>query len=276
MKFWKVHGLGNDFVLFDARSVRDVDWITLTKKVCDRHTGVGADGTLILLDSDVADVRMRIINADGSEAEMCGNGIRAFSRFAFENGIVRGTEFTVETGAGVMKPRIILENGRVSGVRVDMGAPLLDAKNVPAAVPNRAIGLTVTSNGRAFSCTAVRVGVPHAILFVDRLKETDAATYGPAVERDPLFPERANVDFVEVISRDHVKMRTWERGCGCTLACGTGACSAAVACVLNGRTGRSVDVEIQLGTLHIDWDATDNHVYMTGPAEIVFSGVWNE
>ena len=244
-------------------------------KVSNRHTGIGADGTLILLNSDVADVRMRIINADGSEAEMCGNGIRAFSRFVFENGIVHGTEFTVETGAGIMKPRVILKNGRVDGVRVDMGAPLLDAKDVPAAVENRAIHLSVTSNGRVFDCTAVRVGVPHAILFVEHLNETDAATYGPAVERDPLFPERANVDFVEVVSREHVKMRTWERGCGCTLACGTGACSAAVACVLNGKTGRSVDVEIQLGTLHIDWDAVDNHVYMTGPAEIVFSGVYN-
>lgn len=276
MKFWKVHGLGNDFVLFDARAIENVDWKALTVKVCDRHTGVGADGTLILLHSDIADVRMRIINADGSEAEMCGNGIRAFSRFAFENGIVHGTEFTVETGAGIMKPRIILRNGHVDGVRVDMGAPLLDAKDVPCAVEGRAIGLSVTSNGRTFPCTAVRVGVPHAILFVEHLTESDAATYGPAVEKDPLFPERTNVDFVEVVSKEHIKMRTWERGCGCTLACGTGACSAAVACVLNGKTGRSVDVEIQLGTLHIDWDAMDNHVYMTGPAEIVFSGVYND
>ena len=276
MKFWKVHGLGNDFVLFDARDRKDVDWNALTVRVCDRHTGVGADGTLILLDSDKADVRMRIINADGSEAEMCGNGIRAFSRFAFENGIVRGTEFTVETGAGVMKPRVILKNGHVDGVRVDMGEPLLNAKDVPAATEGRAIGLKLTADGRTFDCTAVRVGVPHAILFVDALDETVAAHYGPSIEHDPMFPERANADFVEVVDASQIRMRTWERGCGCTLACGTGACSAAVACVLNGKTGRSVDVCIQLGVLHIDWDAADNHVYMTGPAEIVFSGVWNE
>ena len=276
MKFWKVHGLGNDFVLFDARDAEQKDWNALTVRVCDRHTGVGADGALILLPSEHADVRMRIINADGSEAEMCGNGIRAFSRFAFENGIVRGTEFTVETGAGVMKPRVILQNGHVTGVRVDMGEPLLDAKDVPAASDNRVLDRPLTADGRTFSCTAVRVGVPHAILFVDTLDESIAAHYGPYIEHDPLFPERANADFVEVVSNDRIRMRTWERGCGCTLACGTGACSAAVACVLNGKTGRSVDVEIQLGVLHIDWDASDNHVYMTGPAEIVFSGVWNE
>ncbi len=275
MKFYKVHGLGNDFVLFDGRDVEDIDWRALTRRVCDRHTGVGADGTLILLNSAIADVRMRIINADGSEAEMCGNGIRAFSRYCFENGIVHGTQFSVETGAGVMKPRIILKNGRVDGVRVDMGEPKIDAKDVPVAVEHRAIGMELTVEGRTFPFTSVRVGVPHTIVFVDSLNEADVPKYGPLIECDPLFPERTNVDFVQVLSPERVKMRTWERGCGCTLACGTGASSAAVACVLNGRTGRNVDVEIALGTLHIEWSQDDNHVYMTGPAEIVFSGVWN-
>ena len=276
MKFTKVHGLGNDFVLFDGRETPDIDWIALTKRVCDRHTGVGADGTLILLNSDVADVRMRIINADGSEAEMCGNGIRAFSRYAFENGIVHSTEFAVETGAGIMKPRVILKNGRVEGVRVDMGEPNINAASVPVSIEGRAIGFPLTADGRTFSATALRVGVPHTIVFVDALNEADVPHYGPLIEHDPLFPERTNVDFVEVVDHEHVRMRTWERGCGCTLACGTGACSAAVACVLNSRTSRSVDVEIQLGTLHIDWSNEDNHVYMTGPATLVFSGIWNE
>ncbi len=275
MKFYKVHGLGNDFVLFDGRDVENVDWNKLTVKVCDRHTGIGADGTLILLNSAIADIRMRIINADGSEAEMCGNGIRAFSRYCFENGVVHGTEFSVETGAGIMRPRIILKNGRVDGVRVDMGEPLLDAKDVPVKVDGRAIGLLLIENDRTFSYTAVRVGVPHTIVFVDPLDESDVPKYGPLIEHDPLFPERTNVDFVEVLSRERVKMRTWERGCGCTLACGTGACSAAVACALNDKTGRTVAVEIELGTLLIEWSETDNHVYMTGPAEIVFSGIWN-
>ena len=275
MKFTKVHGLGNDFVLFDGRETPDIDWNALTVRVCDRHTGVGADGTLILLDSDAADVRMRIINADGSEAEMCGNGIRAFSRYAFENGIVHGTEFSVETLAGIMRPRIILKNGHVDGVRVDMGEPLILADSVPVAVQGRAIGIPLTADGRTFSATALRVGVPHTIVFVDALNEADVPHYGPLIEHDPLFPERTNVDFVEVVDNKHAKMRTWERGCGCTLACGTGACSAAVACVLNGKTGRSVDIEIALGTLHIDWSNEDNHVYMTGPATHVFSGLWN-
>lgn len=276
MKFYKVHGLGNDFVLFDGRDVENVDWKALTVRVCDRHTGVGADGTLILLKSAIADVRMRIINADGSEAEMCGNGIRAFSRYCFENGVVRGTQFSVETGAGIMKPRIILKNGRVDGVRVDMGEPLIEAKDVPVQADGRAIGLELTADGRTFSFSSVRVGVPHTIVFVDPLDEADVPKYGPLIEHDPLFPERTNVDFVQVLSPERIKMRTWERGCGCTLACGTGACSAAVACVLSGKTGRNVDVEIALGTLHIEWSPTDNRVYMTGPAEIVFSGVWNQ
>ena len=276
MKFYKVHGLGNDFVLFDGRDVENVDWKALTVRVCDRHTGVGADGTLILLKSAIADVRMRIINADGSEAEMCGNGIRAFSRYCFENGVVRGTQFSVETGAGIMKPRIILKNGRVDGVRVDMGEPLIEAKDGPVQAEGRAIGMELTADGRTFSFSSVRVGVPHTIVFVDPLDEADVPKYGPLIEHDPLFPERTNVDFVQVLSPERIKMRTWERGCGCTLACGTGACSAAVACVLSGKTGRNVDVEIALGTLHIEWSPTDNRVYMTGPAEIVFSGVWNK
>lgn len=206
---------------------------------------------------------------------MCGNGIRAFSRYAFENGVVRGTEFTVETGAGIMKPRVILKNGRVDGVRVDMGEPLLDAKDVPVAVEGRALEFPLTAGGRTFTCSSLRVGVPHTIVFVDPLDEADVPVYGPLIEHDPLFPERTNVDFVQVLSDSRVKMRTWERGCGCTLACGTGACSAAVACVLAGKTGRTVAVEIELGALIIEWSPTDNHVYMTGPAEIVFSGVWN-
>ena len=275
MKFYKMHGLGNDFVLFDGREVMGVDWNALTVKICNRHTGVGADGALILLNSAVADVRMRIINADGSEAEMCGNGIRAFARYVFENGVVRGTEFTVETGAGVMKPRIVLKNGRVDGVRVDMGEPKIEAKDVPVKVDGRALGMLLTAEDRTFPFSSVRIGVPHTVVFVDPLIEADVSKYGPLIENDPLFPERTNVDFVQVLSDDRIRMRTWERGCGCTLACGTGACAAAVACVLGGKTGRKVTVELTLGTLLIDWSETDNRVYMTGPAEIVFSGVWN-
>ena len=275
MKFYKVHELGNDFILFDGRYETDVDWNALSARACDRHTGVGANGTLILLGSDVADVRMRVIGSDGSETDPCGGGIRAFSRYAFENGVVRGTEFTVETGAGVMKPRVILKNGRVDGVRVDMGEPLLDAKDVPVAVEGRAAEFTLTENGRTFTCSSLRVGEPHTVVFVDSLTGADVSAYGPLIAHDPLFPEGTNVDFVQVLSGRRVKLRTWKRGCGCVLACGTGACSAAVACVLAGKTDRTVSVEVERGALLIEWSPVDNHVYLTGPAETVFAGVRN-
>lgn len=275
MKFTKVHGLGNDFILFDGRCDADRDWNALTRRVCDRHTGIGADGTLIVLESVQCDIRMRIINADGSEAEMCGNGIRAFSKYVFENGIVRGTSFTVETGAGVMRPKIILHKGRITGVRVDMGEPLLDCKDIPVAGIGRCVDWNLDLEQHNRHVTAVRVGVPHAILFTEILNPADVTCFGPMVEHAPMFPQRTNVNFVQVLDRTHIAMRTWERGCGPTLACGTGACSSVVACVLNGHTERKVTVSLQLGELEIEW-AEDNHVYMTGPAETVFSGLLEE
>lgn len=272
MKFTKVHGLGNDFILFDGRNEPERDWNALTKQVCDRHTGIGADGTLIVLESETCDIRMRIINADGSEAEMCGNGIRAFSKYVFENGIVLGTSFTVETGAGVMRPKIILSKGVITGVRVDMGEPLLECKDVPVAGVGRCVDWTFDVANQVRRVTAVRVGVPHAVLFTERLDPLEVTTLGPLVENASLFPQRTNVNFVQVLDRTHITMRTWERGCGPTLACGTGACSSVVACVLNGRTERKVTVSLQLGNLEIEW-TDDNHVYMTGPAATVFTGI---
>ena len=276
MKFFKMHELGSDFVLFDGRDAEAVDWSALAGKVCDRHTGVGADGMLVLLRSAIADVRMRCIRPDGSETDLRGDGIRAFSRYCFENGVVRGTAFTVETGAGVMESRILLKNGRTDGVRVDMGEPLLDAKDVPVLVDDRAIGMLLTVQNRSFSFSSVRFCAPHTIVFVDRISEADLPKYGPLIECDPLFPERTNVDFVEVLSNGRIKMRTWKRGEGAVLACSTGACAAAVACALSGKTDRTVAVEIALGTLLVEWSEADGHVYLTGPAETVFSGVWNK
>lgn len=275
MNFTKVHGLGNDFVLLDGRAQPSANWNDVTKRICDRHTGVGGDGTLIILPSDVADIRMRIINADGSDAEMCGNGIRAFAKYVFENGIVVGTEFTIETGAGIMKPRILIEGGKIVGVRVDMGTPLLDCADIPVTGEGRCIGRVMRLLGQRLPFTALRVGVPHAVVFVDSLTSTDVAMMGPLIEKASVFPQRTNVDFVAVTDRSHIEMRTWERGCGCTLACGTGACAAAVACALNDKTDRHVFVKIALGTLEIEW-ADDDHVYMTGPAETVFTGVMTE
>lgn len=271
MKFTKMHGLGNDFLVIDARGMHGVDFNALAPQLCDRHTGVGADGLLLVQNSDTADVCMRIVNSDGSEAEMCGNGIRCFAKYVYEQGVVKKTAFSVETLAGVMRPALLIEDGAVTGVRVDMGRPFLNCEEIPVEGTGRCIDRELTVNGQALRFTSVLVGVPHTMIFVNDLTKADIAGLGSAVERAPVFPRRTNVNFVEVVDDHTVRSRTWERGCGRTLACGTGACSTAVACALTGRTGRSVDVQIELGTLHIDWAAND-HVYMTGPAEVAFTG----
>lgn len=272
MQFTKVHGLGNDFVLFEALDGEQTDFNALAPRICDRHTGVGADGILLVLKSDTADIRMRIINSDGSEAEMCGNGIRAFSKYVFERGIVEKTAFSVETLAGIMRPALTVENGTVTGVTVDMGEPFLDAKDVPVLCDaQRCIGQTITAGGRTFRYTSLLVGVPHTVIPVDDPKDPVYMQIGAEIERADVFPKRTNVNFIRVLNDHEIEARTFERGCGPTLACGTGSCSSAVACALNGLTGRTVDVHIALGTLRIEW-AEDNHIYMTGPASISFTG----
>ena len=271
MKFMKMHGLGNDFLVIDGRVPESVDYSALAKRACERHTGVGADGILVVEDSDAADIRMRIINSDGSEAEMCGNGIRCFAKYVYEQGIVKGTELTVETLAGIMRPTLIVRNGVVEQVRVDMGQPFLECSQIPVVGEGRCIGRTLEVLGQTVEYTSVLVGVPHTIIFVDDPGAVDIDALGSAIEHAPVFPRRTNVNFAHVIDRNTVEMRTWERGCGRTLCCGTGASSTAVACVLNGKTGRSVDIRIALGTLHIDW-AEDDPVYMTGPAAAVCVG----
>lgn len=268
MRFYKVHELGNDFVLFDGRGVGNVDWKATARKVCDRHTGVGANGALILQNSAIADVRMRSFNADGDEIEPYGSGLRAFSRYCFENGAVRGTSFSVETDAGVTRPRIVLKNGRVDGVRIDMGIPRFDMPDTPGEHADGA-----SPNGDSLAFTAVRVGIPHAVVFVDPAVGSDASQSASPIEDDPRLPAKARVSLVEVVSRERVKVCARKRGCGCVPADGTDACAAAVACVLNSKTGRSITVELDRGTLQIEWSGTDDHICLTGPAEIVFSGV---
>ena len=270
MQFTKVHGLGNDFVILDGRN-ETRDYAALAKKLCHRQTGIGADGLLIIENSDKADIRMRIINEDGSEAEMCGNGIRCFAKYVFREGIVPRTEFGVETLAGIMRPKLVLKNGEVTGVTVDMGEPVLECEDIPVSGTGRCVDREMTIQGQTLRYTTVLVGVPHTLIYVDDPMEKKWMNMGWDIEHASVFPKRSNVNFAKVVDDHTLVMRTFERGCGPTLACGTGACSAAVASYLNGRTGRSVDVNIELGTLHIDW-AEDNHVYMTGPAEIVFTG----
>ena len=270
MRFTKVHGLGNDFILLDGRK-ETLDYNALAVRLCHRQTGIGADGLLILLESKKADLRMRIINADGSEAEMCGNGIRCFAKYAFERGAVSRTEFSVETLAGVMRPKLTVKDGVVTGVTVDMGEPFLKCEEIPVLGTGTCIDRELAAGGESLRYTSVLVGVPHTVIYVDDPTDKKWMNMGWEIEHASVFPKRTNVDFAHIVDDHTVILRTFERGCGPTLACGTGACGTAVASALNKKTGRSVDVKIALGTLHIDW-AEDNHVYMTGPAEIVFEG----
>ena len=273
MQFTKVHGLGNDFIIIDGRT-ESRDYVALAPKLCHRQTGIGADGLLIIENSKIADIRMRIVNEDGSEAEMCGNGIRCFAKFVYREGIVPRTEFGVETLAGIMRPKLVIKDGVVAGVTVDMGEPYLECAEIPVVGEGRCIDRALTVQGETLRYTTVLVGVPHTLIYVDDPTDKKWMNMGWDIEHASVFPKRTNVNFAKVVDDHTLVMRTFERGCGPTLACGTGACSVAVASFLNGRTGRSVDVNIELGTLHIDW-AEDNHVYMTGPAEIVFTGEIN-
>ena len=271
MKITKMHGLGNDFIVFFDEGTIELDVTDMAQRLCDRHTGIGADGLVIVMPSEVADVRMRIINSDGSEAEMCGNGIRCFAKYAYDRKIITKDIFTVETLAGIMTPEIIAEDGVAKLVKVNMGKPTFTASAIPMAVEaEKVIDYTIDVDGTFYVVSSVLLGVPHTEVFVDDVQTVPLTVLGPKIEKHPLFPKGTNVNFVQVVNENTVKVRTWERGAGATLACGTGSCSSAVMAHEKGLTGRSVDVQLYLGTLHIDYDE-DGTVYMTGPAEEVFS-----
>lgn len=276
IEFTKWQGCGNDFVLVDDRSKSIKDPAELSRKMCDRHYGIGADGLIIIRPSDKADTRMRIYNTDGSEAEMCGNGIRCFARWVYELGLVPGEEFTVETGAGILVPKIIKENGRITGVRVDMGQPVLDAEKIPTKGfgTGRVVDKTIEVLGETYHVTCVSMGNPHCVVLWDDLSTLDIEKLGPAFENHPAFPNRVNTEFVSVRDKNHVRMRVWERGAAVTMACGTGACATLTACVLNDRTERKAEIELDGGKLFIEWSEKDNHIYMTGPAEEIYKGTY--
>ena len=276
LAFTKWQGCGNDFVLVDARVSglpKDVD--ALSRRICDRHYGVGADGLIFVLPSGKADFCMRIFNADGSEAEMCGNGIRCFARLVYEEKMTDREVFTVETGAGVLTPRIVKDGDEVAGVEVDMGEPVLEAGNIPVQGfgKERVIAEEIEVLGKRYQATCVSMGNPHCVVFVGDVGDVSMERVGPAFERHAWFPKRTNTEFVVVRDREHLRMRVWERGAAVTLACGTGACASLAAAVLNGLSERRAEVELDGGRLNIEW-AEDNHIYMTGPAEKVFSGVY--
>ncbi len=274
-KFTKWQGCGNDFVLFDCLQDDIEDYASVARKVCDRHYGVGADGILVVLPSAQADFRMRIFNTDGSEAEMCGNGIRCFARYLYDFGLTKETRFTVETGAGILVPEIVLEGGKVKGVKVDMGEPHLLGEEIPVVGfdGSKVIDKSMSVDGQEYHFTAVSMGNPHCVIFVDDAENFPIYELGHKFEEHALFPKKTNTEFVEVKDRQHVRMRVWERGAAVTLACGTGSCATVVAGILNGKLDRDAATEVELdgGKLSIHW-ANDNHVFMTGPAELVFSG----
>ncbi|OIQ62057.1 diaminopimelate epimerase [Neomoorella thermoacetica] len=274
MHFVKMHGLGNDFVLVNAMTEKvPGDLPGLARRVCHRRFGIGADGLILVLPSEQARLRMRIFNPDGSEPEMCGNGIRCFARYVYETGLAEGEELQVETLAGIIKPKLILEGGRVAGVRVDMGAPHLEREQIPmAGTGSPVLDEPIEVNGETWGGTCVSMGNPHCVFFVEDVTGAPVTTVGPVVEHHPLFPRRTNVEFIQVLNREELRMRVWERGAGETMACGTGACAAAVAGALTGRSNRKVTVHLAAGDLQIEWSPVDNHVYMTGPAVEVFRG----
>ena len=278
-----MEGLGNDFILLDNRKESiasgDADeqkkcYADLAKKLCSRNFGIGADGIILILTSETEDVGFRIFNSDGSEAQMCGNGMRCFAKHLFENRIMTQKRFSVETLAGKVVPELILNSdGSVKAVCVDMGEPILEPQKIPFQLSDRrAVNTPLPINGTVFNLTAVSMGNPHAVIFVDNVTDTEVATHGRAIENHPLFPEKTNVEFIEVVDPREMKMRVWERGAGETLACGTGACAALVAANLNGKTGREATIHLRGGDLTIEWRETDNHIYKTGPANSVFTG----
>ncbi len=266
MKFTKMHGLGNDFVLVDMREATIDDPSAFARWACDRRFGIGADQVLLLKDSENADFRMDIINADGSIVEMCGNGIRAFAKYVWDRGMSDKDMLDIETLAGRIRPE---RKGDL--IRVDMGEPEFEGRKIPVNLDGRVLDQPLKIGDETFNITCVSMGNPHAVIFIDDVDAFPVELYGPMIENDELFPNRINVEFVEVLSLDEIRMRVWERGAGETLACGTGASASAVASMLKKLTGRKVTVHLLGGDLLIEW-AENGRVYMTGPATEVFSG----
>ena len=271
-----MHGLGNDYIYIDGHSedLTAYDLTELARLVSDRHFGVGGDGIILILPSDSADFRMRIFNPDGSEAEMCGNGIRGFARYLYEHGLSSKTEGLVQTGAGLIHLTLRFEGGRVASVRVDMGEPRLARSAIPMIgepADEPVVNQPLEVAGQTIHVTCVSMGNPHCVSFVDDVEQAPVAALGPRIETHEAFPARTNVEFVQVVDRGQVRMRVWERGAGETLACGTGSSATLVAGVLNDLTDRKMRVQLRGGSLEMEW-ADNNHVYMTGPAVEVFSG----
>lgn len=269
MRFTKMHGIGNDFIILNGFRQLPKEPGALAARLCDRHFGVGADGLILALPGDGADARMRVFNSDGSEAEMCGNGLRCLGRFLYDEGLCPKEEMRIETGAGVLELRLEVVSGRVRAVTADMGVPCFDPQRIPVAGSSNA--LTVEVEGRRLDLFCVGMGNPHAVTFDPVADEAEFLRLGALLERHPAFPRRANIEFCESDGQGGVRVRVWERGDGPTLACGTGACAVLAAGVCLSRLPRRAPIRLPGGTLDVDW-RTDGHIYMTGPAEKVYTG----
>lgn len=273
MNFTKMHGLGNDFVVVEVASWEDADRLQpYAELVCDRHFGIGADGLVAIGRDNEMDIFMRIFNSDGSEPEMCGNGIRCVAKYVYEHGWIDKYDISVRTLAGPIYPVVNVINGQVLNVTVDMGEPILEADLIPMRSQGNATKVQATTSSGEFQITGVSMGNPHAVIFVPDINLVPVAVWGPELEIHSLFPAKTNVEFVQVISPRELIMRVWERGAGITMACGTGACATLVASVLNEHSDRAATIHLLGGDLYIEWDSANNHVYMTGPATEVFSG----
>lgn len=273
--FVKMEGLGNDYVYIDCTRFDD-DRISeiskMAKKISDRHFGIGADGIILICKSNVADFKMRMFNSDGSEAEMCGNGVRCVAKFVFDNGLTDKKQVNIETLAGIKKIDLFIENGKVVLATVNMGRPIFEPKEIPViSNENPVKNLKLRAEDREFVFTAVSMGNPHAVTVIDNVDNFEIEKYGPILECNEKFPKKANIEFIQIVDRTHIKMRVWERGSGETLACGTGACAVCVSAILNNLVEKDAEIEVKLlgGTLKIRWA---DYVYMTGPAKTVFSG----
>lgn len=276
IKFTKMHGIGNDYIYIDCIKQKvPQDPQNLAKIMSNRKKGIGSDGLILIEQSNIADFKMEIYNADGSQAQMCGNGIRCVGKYVYDNGYTKNRTITIETLAGIKTLELFINQKKVEKIKVDMGEPVLEPEKIPVkSLKNPATNLKVFCKDTYFILTCVSMGNPHAVTIVENLDNFQVEKYGPLLEKEEHFPEKSNIEFIQIIDKKHIKMRVWERGTGETLACGTGACAAVVATTINNKIEKDIPITVQLlgGELQINWDQQTNHIYMTGEATTVYEG----